>query len=153
MRRVLIIVMFFWFFIATLSGLFHQITVEYTRTKAEEIKEVTPTQVALGNWLEVIEKISPYRPAVKISEAELEQQRLAEEAAKRQPALYDAVLVGTVLTHPNRALLVLPNSNEPQVLEIGDSWLSPWALESIGADFITWKNTQTEQIEIQALFR
>lgn len=98
------------------------------------------------SWKSTLSKITDYNSNVESDKGE------QNKSTEKEPALSDAVLVGTVLATPSRAILIIGNEMETRAYNLGDGWLSPWVLHNIEADSVTWLNQQTNELKTQALF-
>ena len=157
LRKLVVLVIVFLCVVAIASGLVNTVPQPSAQDSKAMLNDVSMPSINTGDWRNVVKRISEYQP--KITEAELaaqeaaEKERLAQLAQQKELSLNDAKLVGTVLTSPAKALLVLPDGTEPIELRIGESWLAPWALKAVSADYIVWQHAEAEQVQQQALFQ
>lgn len=161
MRKLIVLSVGFWCLLALLSGLLNSVSASSSRDNQPMLSDIVMPEIDTATWRNVVKNITAYEP--KITKAELEAQKAAEEAAEKERltklalqqelTLADARLVGTVLTSPAKALLVLPDNSEPTELRIGESWLSPWVLSAINADYVIWQHAETKDTQQQALFK
>ncbi|MDC8833001.1 hypothetical protein [Alteromonas gilva] len=100
-------------------------------------------------WKQVMSNIEKFNPEPKQKPGV--SQENAVEPQKRQ--LTDAILIGTVLTEQQRAILLLPGDTEPVVLSLGEQWLAPWSLTQIEQGRVVWQNDDTNQQQQQVLFQ
>lgn len=104
-------------------------------------------EIDTAGWRNVFESIEKYNPLPIVTTSD------EDKSDEREQTLSDAVLVGTVLTDNNRALLLLPDSTEPTELAIGQKWLGQWILVEVHQSQVIWKNEETNQQQRQMLFR
>lgn len=160
-RKLIMLSVGFWCLLALLSGLLNSVSVSSSRGNQTLLSDIAVPEIDTATWRNVVKNITAYEP--KITKAELEAQKAAEEAAEKERlaklaqqkelTLADARLVGTVLTSPAKALLVLPDGAEPNEFRIGESWLSQWVLSAINADYVVWQHAETKDTQQQALFQ
>lgn len=160
-RKLIMLSVGFWCLLALLSGLLNSVSVSSSQDNQAMLSDIAMPEIDTATWRKVVKNITAYEP--KITKAELEAQKAAEEAAEKERLaklaqqkelrLADARLVGTVLTSPAKALLVLPDGAEPTELRIGESWLAPWVLTTVGADYVIWQHPETNATQQQALFK
>ena len=49
-------------------------------------------------------------------------------------------------------VFVLPGEVEPKMLKAGETWLAPWEISGVNANFVTWVNTEDNTEVKQRLF-
>ena len=147
----------FWGGLFVIAGLVSTVSTQQQLNRQASLDKLTAKEIDTLSWRNVIKKITEYQPLKTAeeaaAEAAAEKERLAKLAEDKKLSLGDATLVGTVLTKPSKALLVLPEGIEPTEFKTGESWLSPWLLLEINADYIIWQNAKNNKTQKQALFQ
>lgn len=108
-------------------------------------------QIDVDSWRDIIGNIQKYNPAVETPTETL----LEVESVDNAPlvAIADGQLLGVVLNDEPRAILLLPESEEPIILKVGDSWLEPWALTKIQNNSVEWSRSDNDESFVQPLFQ
>lgn len=106
-------------------------------------------------WQAVMSLLTQFKkPPKKLTEQELAAQAALQSKQNKQTKISDARLIGIIVDSPVAALLVIPEHQaiEPLQLTIGQSWLNNWQLETIKADSVVWLNIKTNESYTQFLF-
>ncbi|OJF69416.1 hypothetical protein BK026_11815 [Alteromonas sp. V450] len=132
----------------TLSFLSHRLppTTEVALISTEAVVEEKTESTQ--DWQAVLKSVPSYFKTPDDNKAEN-----TKNEPKRMPT--EARLIAVVnLDNVSEAagVFVLPGEVEPKMFKAGETWLAPWEISSVNANFVTWVNTEDNTEVKQRLF-
>lgn len=101
------------------------------------------------NWESVLKTVPNY---FKDPEKENLEKATVQEVRRLPNEAQLVAIINSDGAGRTAGVFIVPGLQEPQAIELGDTWLPPWKLKNISADSVTWLNTNDDAEIYQKLF-